>query len=63
MGQEEVKGGDMQGYVVPTMVLPNAKPFRRMVHASNGEERGVAIRSYGWGNLWDGKPEHYTAYY
>lgn len=51
-----------QGTCIPGRVKQDAKPFRRKVHVWNGEERGIAINSYGWCTLWDGKPEHWTAY-
>lgn len=54
--------GFMQGRCTPGEIRENAKPFRRKLHKWNGEERGVAIESYGWCNLWDGKPSAWTAY-
>lgn len=45
----------------PDNILPK-KPILRKVHVSNGKETGIAIRSYGWATLWDGRPSHWTAY-
>ena len=55
-----------QGTCVPGVVKADAKPFRRKLHVDtrNAERRefGVAIESYGWCSLWDGKASHWTAY-
>jgi hypothetical protein len=45
----------------PDNVLPD-KPIRRKVQVWDGKEQGVAIESYGWASLWDGKPSNWTAY-
>jgi hypothetical protein len=52
----------MQGKCSPGHVKEGAKPFRRKLHKDNGREFGVAINSYGWCGLWDGKASHWTAY-
>lgn len=52
----------MTGTSMPTEVKPEAKPTRRKVHSYQGVERGVGYKTYGWGNLWDGTPAHYSSY-
>lgn len=52
----------LQGNCTPGEVVTTAKPIRRKLHKWDGQEHGVAIRSYGWCSLWDGKPAHWTAY-
>lgn len=51
------------GRVVAGSVKRGTKPFRRKVHKDRqGNEIGIAIKSYGWASLWDGSPQSYTAY-
>jgi hypothetical protein len=46
----------------PANIL-DPKPIRRKLHVWQGQERGIAIeRSYGWCDVWNGKPSHWTAY-
>ncbi|GIL15278.1 MAG: hypothetical protein BroJett039_04510 [Chloroflexota bacterium] len=46
----------------PDNVL-DEKPIRRKVHVNaRGEESGIAIKSYGWASLWDGRPSVWTEY-
>ena len=47
----------------PEKIL-DKKPLRRKVHRNRttGKESGIAVRSYGWANLWDGKPSQWTNY-
>lgn len=47
---------------LPDVFLTDKKPFRRKVHVWQGKEQGVAIKSYGWASLWDGKPSAWTGY-
>jgi hypothetical protein len=54
--------GFLQGKCTPGQVKAGIKPFRRKVHVWQGQEQGIAIKSYGWCSLWDGKPSHWTAY-
>lgn len=54
--------GFMTGDCQPGVIVENAKPFRRKLHSYDGEERGVAIESYGWCSLWDGKPARWSSY-
>lgn len=65
MTQESVHDSlKMTGVCVPGKIIAGSKPIRRkLLIDSKGEERGIAIeRSYGWGQLWDGKPSHYSSY-
>jgi hypothetical protein len=52
----------MTGTVMPNQDKTKGDPFKRKVHKYNGEESGIAIASYGWAKLWDGRPEHYSSY-
>lgn len=54
--------GFLSGRCTPGEPKWDAKPIRRKLHAWDGNERGVAIRSYGWCSLWDGKPSSWTGY-
>jgi hypothetical protein len=60
--KETYDARSMTGTKVPTEIKTGAKPFRRKVHSRDGKESGIAIESYGWGNLWDGDPAHYSTY-
>lgn len=53
----------MTGESVPDPQKPlDEKPFRRKVRVRRGEEIGIAIKSYGWAELWDGRPKRYSTY-
>lgn len=52
----------MIGESVPDESKKTGKPFRRKVHTSRGEEIGIAIKSFGWASLWDGRPKRYSTY-
>lgn len=54
--------GFMSGQCVAGQPVEGAKPFRRKLHKWDGREGGVAIRSYGWCSLWDGKPSNWSSY-
>lgn len=54
----------MTGHSVPDPDHPLPKPaIRRKVAVWDGKERGIAIESYGWADLWDGKPSNWTSYH
>jgi hypothetical protein len=68
-----VETGFMQGHCEPDpdkiveygssdLNNPSAMPFRRVLRVWDGGVRGCRIRSYGWCDLWSGKPSHWTAY-
>ena len=40
----------------------NEPILRRKVKTRDGVEIGVAVQSFGWGRLWEGKPDHWTSY-
>ena len=53
----------MTGTCMPNLGMVLDKPaIRRKVAVRDGEEVGIAINSYGWADLWDGEPGHYSAY-
>jgi hypothetical protein len=54
--------GWLQGKVMPVPDKPIGEPIKRKVHKYEGKETGIAIRSYGWASLWNGKPVGYTSY-
>ncbi len=61
--KNEYNPATMTGTTTPDPSQPlNKKPFRRKVHTSREEEIGVAIESYGWASLWNGKPSRYSNY-
>lgn len=55
--------GFMSGHCEPDpdKLLPE-KPIRRKVHYYEGKEIGLAIKSYGWASLWDGRPSCWSNY-
>jgi hypothetical protein len=53
----------MTGTTMPTDEPDlSEKVIRRKVRVSNGKEIGIAIKSYGWAQHWDGQPQHYSSY-
>lgn len=55
--------GFMQGRCEPDINNVVGEPFRRKVCKNKaGKEIGVAVNSYGWGNLWNGQPSQWTSY-
>jgi hypothetical protein len=60
--EDVVETGFMSGRCSPGMPELDAKPVRRKLHQWGGQERGVAIRSYGWCSLWDGSRSNWSSY-
>lgn len=60
--RDKQETGFMTGDCLPGVIVQGAKPFRRKLAIDNGREFGVAIRSYGWCGLWDGKPSRWSSY-
>jgi hypothetical protein len=55
--------GWAMGKSIPTTIDESAKPIRRkLAKDGKGIPFGVAIRSYGWCKLWNGKEAEWTAY-
>lgn len=53
----------MTGTAMPGEVDTSGKIIRRKIHTRDGKESGLSIeKSYGWAQLWDGMPEHFTSY-
>ena len=52
----------MTGTCIPDCDVLDGDPIRRKVVVFNGEEVGIAIKSYGWADLWDGNPSCYSTY-
>src|SRR5262245_46430060 len=62
--KNKVETGFMSGTCEPDPVnVLDLKPIKRKLHVRDGRETGVAIeKGYGWCNLWDGKPSHWSSY-
>lgn len=64
IGKQMVKEtGFMSGTCEPDPAKKLDKPaIRRKVKVSRDKEIGMAINSYGWCDLWEGKPSHWSNY-
>jgi len=64
IGKKNVEAtGWLVGTCEPDSTKVIGKPFRRKVYMGGGEERGIAIKSYGWATLYKGNGSHWTAYH